>query len=62
MALAYSHGRPRSLAPALNRHKRELFREKLATFKLGLENRLFDRIGLLSGGQRQAVSLLMAGL
>ncbi|WP_315286471.1 ABC transporter ATP-binding protein [Neisseria bacilliformis] len=62
MALAYSRGRRRSLAPALNRHKRELFREKLATLKLGLENRLGDRIGLLSGGQRQAVSLLMAGL
>ena len=62
MALAYSRGRRRSLAPALNRQKRELFREKLATLKLGLENRLSDRIGLLSGGQRQAVSLLMAGL
>ena len=41
---------------------RELFREKLAILKLGLENRLADRIGLLSGGQRQAVSLLMASL
>ena len=41
---------------------RELFREKLSILKLGLENRLTDRIGLLSGGQRQAVSLLMATL
>ena len=41
---------------------RELFREKLSILKLGLENRLTDRIGLLSGGQRQAVSLLMASL
>ena len=41
---------------------RELFREKLSILKLGLENRLADRIGLLSGGQRQAVSLLMASL
>ncbi|MFY0080144.1 ATP-binding cassette domain-containing protein, partial [Acinetobacter baumannii] len=41
---------------------RELFREKLAILNLGLENRLTDRIGLLSGGQRQAVSLLMASL
>jgi ABC-type uncharacterized transport system ATPase component len=41
---------------------REGFRERLATLGLGLENRLTDRIGLLSGGQRQAVSLLMAAL
>ena len=38
------------------------FRERLATLGLGLENRLTDRIGLLSGGQRQAVSLLMAAM
>jgi putative ABC transport system ATP-binding protein len=41
---------------------RELFRERVAVLGLGLENRLTDRIGLLSGGQRQAVSLLMAAL
>lgn len=41
---------------------RELYRERLAILGLGLENRLTDRIGLLSGGQRQAVSLLMAAL
>src|SRR5690606_32645441 len=41
---------------------REEFRAHLATLGLGLENRLADRIGLLSGGQRQAVSLLMAAL
>ena len=41
---------------------REGFRAHLATLGLGLENRLTDRIGLLSGGQRQAVSLLMAAL
>jgi putative ABC transport system ATP-binding protein len=41
---------------------REAFRERLASLGLGLENRLTDRIGLLSGGQRQAVSLLMATL
>ena len=62
MALAYSRGRKRGLGFALNRQNRELFREKLALLKLGLENRLTDRIGLLSGGQRQAVSLLMASL
>ena len=62
MTLAYSRGRKRGLGFALNRQNRELFREKLALLKLGLENRLTDRIGLLSGGQRQAVSLLMASL
>ena len=62
MALAYSRGRKRGLSFALNKENRELFREKLSILKLGLENRLTDRIGLLSGGQRQAVSLLMASL
>lgn len=62
MAIAYQRGRSRTLGFALNKNNRELFREKLAILKLGLENRLSDRIGLLSGGQRQAVSLLMASL
>lgn len=62
MALAYSRGHKRGLSFALNKENRELFREKLSILKLGLENRLTDRIGLLSGGQRQAVSLLMASL
>jgi putative ABC transport system ATP-binding protein len=46
----------------VNSQLRELFREKLSILNLGLENRLADRIGLLSGGQRQAVSLVMASL
>jgi len=62
MALAYSRGERRGLGLSLNKALRELFRDKLAILKLGLENRLADRIGLLSGGQRQAVSLLMASL
>lgn len=62
MALAFKRGRGRSLKSALNAANREWFREKLAVLKLGLENRLTDRMGLLSGGQRQAVSLLMSGL
>lgn len=62
MALAYKRGGVRGLAGALNNKNRELFREKLSILKLGLENRLTDRMGLLSGGQRQAVSLLMASL
>lgn len=62
MALAWKRGARRSFGFSLNRKLRELFREKLSILKLGLENRLADRIGLLSGGQRQAVSLLMASL
>lgn len=62
MALAWKRGQKRGFGFALNKQLRELFREKLAILKLGLENRLADRIGLLSGGQRQAVSLLMASL
>lgn len=62
MALAWRRGAKRGLRFALNKTLRELFREKLSILKLGLENRLADRIGLLSGGQRQAVSLLMASL
>lgn len=62
MALAYRRGQSRGLGFALNRQVRELFREKLALLGLGLENRLTDQMGRLSGGQRQAVSLLMASL
>lgn len=62
MALALKRGEHRGLHLAINKEQRELFREKLAMLNLGLENRLSDRIGLLSGGQRQAVSLLMASL
>ena len=62
MALAWRRGTTRSLRFAVNSKLRELFREKLRLLDLGLENRLADRIGLLSGGQRQAVSLLMASL
>ncbi|WP_050464626.1 ABC transporter ATP-binding protein [Herbaspirillum autotrophicum] len=62
MALAMARGKRRGFGFAIKRNMRELFREKLAILNLGLEKRLTDRIGLLSGGQRQAVSLLMASL
>ncbi len=62
MALAYQRGRKRGLGFAIKRQQRELFREKLSLLGLGLENRLTDQMGRLSGGQRQAVSLLMASL
>ena len=60
MALAVARGHWRSLRPAVNRVMRAEFRERLARLGLGLEDRLEDPMELLSGGQRQAVSLLMA--
>lgn len=62
LALAYSRGQKRGLRVAVKAEMREFFQERLAILGLGLERRLSDRIGLLSGGQRQAVSLLMATL
>lgn len=62
LALAYRRGQKNRLGFALNRTNRALFKEKLAQLGLGLENRLSDRMGQLSGGQRQAVSLIMAAL
>lgn len=62
LALAYSRGQKRGLRAAIKPAMREVFKERLAILGLGLERRLSDRIGLLSGGQRQAISLLMATL
>ncbi|KFK93524.1 MULTISPECIES: ABC transporter ATP-binding protein [unclassified Serratia (in: enterobacteria)] len=62
LALALQRGQSRGFQRAVKSQQRELFRDKLATLELGLENRLGDHMGLLSGGQRQAVSLLMASL
>lgn len=62
LALAYYRGKKRRLLPAINRQIRSFFKEQLATLNLGLENRLSDMMGLLSGGQRQAISLLMSTL
>ncbi len=62
MALAQCRGTSRGLGWAVKSNQRDFYREQLARLGLGLENRLSDRIGLLSGGQRQAVSLLMAAL
>lgn len=62
MAIAYGRGRPGRLKMALNASLRELFREQLSRLNLGLEDRLQSEMGLLSGGQRQSVSLLMAAL
>lgn len=62
LALAMKRGAGRGLSPAVKHRYLDRFREALAQLALGLENRLSDRMGLLSGGQRQAVSLLMASL
>ena len=62
LALAWQRGKRRGLGRAVRADLRTLFRERLKLLNLGLENRLSDRMGLLSGGQRQAVSLLMAAL
>jgi putative tryptophan/tyrosine transport system ATP-binding protein len=62
MALAYRRGRSRGLNQALPRPLKQELQTQLARLGLGLENRLGDRIGLLSGGQRQAISLLMSTL
>ena len=62
LALSLQRGQRRSLKRAVREELHELFRSNLAHLNLGLENRLSDRMGLLSGGQRQAVSLLMASL
>ncbi|ELE5890265.1 ABC transporter ATP-binding protein [Vibrio fluvialis] len=62
MALAYMRGKRRSWTHALSSNRRKLFQERISILGLGLEDRLGDSIGLLSGGQRQAVSLVMATL
>ena len=60
LALAYTHGRRFPLARALTRRDTEEMRQKLAAFDMGLEDRMKMKVGLLSGGQRQAMTLLMA--
>ena len=62
LALAFKRGSRRGLARALKEERRQRFRDRLKILGMGLEDRLGDQIGLLSGGQRQAVSLLMATL
>jgi putative ABC transport system ATP-binding protein len=62
MALALRRGERRGLGWGVKKKWRPLFREKLAVLGLGLEDRLEDAVGLLSGGQRQALTMLMATL
>ena len=60
LGLAYSRGKKRGFSMGVKRSDEEFFREKLRELNLGLEDRLKTPMGLLSGGQRQAVTLLMA--
>ncbi len=60
LAVAFARGQRRGLGMAVTAKKREVFREELSSLELGLEDRLSMRVGMLSGGQRQALSLLMA--
>ena len=62
MALAARRGRSHTLRPGITRDERERYRETLKILDLGLEDRLTSKVGLLSGGQRQALTLLMAAL
>ena len=62
MSLAADRGTGRGWQLAVSAEKRRLFRERICALELGLEDRLGDLVGRLSGGQRQAVSLIMATL
>ena len=62
LALANRRGKRRTLRWAITKSERETYRTELAQLGLGLEDRLTSKVGLLSGGQRQSVALLMATL
>lgn len=62
LALAYRRGKSRGLRWGITKEEKELYHEKLKMLDLGLENRMTTKVGLLSGGQRQALTLLMATL
>ncbi|MBE4906712.1 ABC transporter ATP-binding protein [Bacillus luteolus] len=60
LAIAYARTKKRTFSLGVTRQRRNFFKEQLETLHLGLENRLSAKVGLLSGGERQALSLLMA--
>lgn len=62
LALAARRGKLRGLGRGISKSEREYYKELVATLDLGLENRITSKVGLLSGGQRQAITLLMATL
>ena len=60
LGLAYSRGKRMTLSRAIQKKDRQLFHDRLSQLCLGLEDRMNQPVGLLSGGQRQALTLLMA--
>ena len=62
MAIAARRGKARRLTWGITKAGRDTYREMLKTLNLGLEDRLTSKVGLLSGGQRQAITLLMASI
>lgn len=60
LSIAYNKTRSRGLQAGISRADREIFREKLNLLGMGLENRMKEKVRLLSGGQRQALTLFMA--
>ena len=60
LALAYSRQKTGPFGAAVNKKNRDMFKEALSEFNMGLEDRMQTKVGLLSGGQRQAMALLMA--
>lgn len=60
LSIAYNKKRRRGLQAGISRSDRELFKEKLALLGMGLEDRMKEKVRLLSGGQRQALTLFMA--
>lgn len=62
LALASRRGKSRGLSAGIKKKEKEEYKELLASLDLGLEDRLTSKVGLLSGGQRQAITLLMATL
>lgn len=60
MALADTKGKPFNLRPGTNKQRIDYYREQLRTLGLGLEDKLQVKVGVLSGGQRQAMALLMS--
>ena len=60
MSLADNKGKPFNLLPGINKKRIDFYREQLSRLKLGLEDKLYVKVGALSGGQRQAMALLMS--
>lgn len=60
MSLADNKGKPFNLRPGTNRQRIDFYRDSLRTLGLGLEDKLHTKVGVLSGGQRQAMALLMS--